>query len=79
MYFIRLLHSTPWSLDLFIRVPPQLYGEHTVLHPFRRIELIISHFAISVLPGTHFHLSQAKHLSVKCLAQGHNLETMFQY
>ena len=25
------LHLTPWSLDLFIRVPFQLHGEHTVL------------------------------------------------
>ena len=30
---------TPWSLDLFIRVPFQLHGEHTVLQPFRCIEL----------------------------------------
>ena len=45
---------TPWSLDLFIRVLSQLHGEHTVLQPFRRIELIM-HISISVLPGTHFH------------------------
>ena len=57
------LHLTPWSLDLFIRVPFQLHREHTVL---QRIELSV-HIAISVLPGTHFHLSQ-----VKRLAQGHN-------
>ena len=71
------LHLTPWSLDLFIRVPLQLHGEHTVLQPFRRIELIV-HIVISVLPGTHFHLSQVKHLRVKCLAQGHNILTMSQ-
>ena len=71
------LHLTPWSLDLFIREQLQLHGEHTVLQPFRRIELIV-HIAISVLPGTHFHLSQLKHLRVKCLAQGHNILTMFQ-
>ena len=71
------LHLTPWSLDLFIREPFQLHREHTVLQPFRRIELIV-HIAISVLPGTHFHLSQVKHLRVKCLAQGHNILTMFQ-
>ena len=59
----RTLHLTPWSLDLFIHVPFQLPREHTVLQPFRRIELIV-HIAISVLPGTHFHLSQVKHLSV---------------
>ena len=53
----RTLHFTPWSLDLLIRVPFQLPGEHTVLQPFRRIELIV-HISISVLPGTHFHLSQ---------------------
>ena len=47
------LHVSPWSLDLFIRVPFQLHGEHTVLQPFRRIELII-HIAISALPGSHF-------------------------
>ena len=34
------LHLTPWSLDLFIRELFQLHGEHTVLQPFRRIELI---------------------------------------
>ena len=62
-------HFTPWSLDLFIRGPSQLHGEHTVLQPFRRIELIM-HIDISVLPGTHFHLSQVKQLRVKCLAQG---------
>ena len=73
----RTLHFTPWSLDLFIRVPFQLPGEHTVLQPFRRIELII-HIAISVLPGTHSHLSQVKHLRVNCLAQGHNILAMSQ-
>ena len=53
---------------MFIRVPFQLPGEHTVLQPFRRIELIV-HIAIYVLPGTHIYLSQVKHLRVKCLAQ----------
>ena len=62
------LHFTPWSLDLFMRVPFKLHGDHTVLQPFRRIELIL-HIALSVLPGTHFHLSQVKHLRVKCLAR----------
>ena len=71
------LHLTPWSLDLFIRVPFQLHGEHTVLQPFLRIELIV-HIAISVLPDTYFHLSQLKHLRVECLAQGHNILTMSQ-
>ena len=66
------LHLTLWSLDLFIRVPFQLHGEHTVLQPFQRIELIV-HIAISVVPGTHFHLSQVKHLRVKFLAQGNSI------
>ena len=67
------LDFTPWSLDLCICVPFQLHGEHTVLQPFRRIELIV-HIAISVLPGAHFHLKcQVKHLGIKCLAQAHNI------
>ena len=74
----RTLDFTPCSLVLFIRVPFQLPGEHTVLQPFRRIELII-HIAISVLPGTHFYLSQVKHSRVKCLAQRHTISTMSQY
>ena len=36
-------------------------------------------FAISVLPGTHLHLSQVKHVRVKYLTQGHNIETMSRY
>ena len=55
----------------------QLPGEHTVLQPFQRIELI-EHIAISVLPGTHFHLSQVNHLRVKCLAKEHTILTMSQ-
>ena len=62
------LHPTPWSLDLLIRVPFQLPREHTVLQQFRRIEVNV-HIAISVLPATHFHLSQVRHLRVKCSAQ----------
>ena len=72
----RTLHLTPWALDLLIRVPFQLPGEHTVLQPFRLIQLIV-HIVISVLLcPTHFHLSQVKHLRVKCLAQGHTILTM---
>ena len=70
----RTLHFTPWLLDLLIHVPFQLPEEHTVLQPFRRIELIV-HIAISVLPGTHFHL---KHLRVKSLAPGHTILPMSQ-
>ena len=39
-----------------MRVPFQLHREHTVMQPFRRIEFI-KHIALSVLPGTYFHLS----------------------
>ena len=68
---------TPWSLDLLICVPFQLHGEHTVLQPFRHIKLIVClHIVISILAGTHFHPSQVKRLRVKCLSQGHNIETM---
>ena len=73
----RTLHFTLWSLDLFIHVPFQLSGEYTVLQPFRRIKLIV-HIAISVLPGTHFHLSEVKQLRVKCPAQGHTILTISQ-
>ena len=73
----RTLHFTTWSLDLFIHMPFQLPAEHKVLQPFRRIELIV-HIAISALPGTHFHLSQVRHLRVKCLAQGHTILIMSQ-
>ena len=66
---------TPWSLDLFSHVPSQLHGEHTVLQPFLRIELII-HISISVLPGTHFCLSQVKHWGVKYIAQAHNIDNV---
>ena len=48
----RTLHFTPWSLDLFIRVPSRLPGEHTVLQPFRRIELIVY---------THCHLCPTRY------------------
>ena len=73
----RTLHFTTWSLDLLIHVPFQLPAEHRVLQPFRRIELIV-HIAISALPGTHFYLSQVRHLRVKCLAQEHTILTMSQ-
>ena len=69
------LYFTPWSLDLFIRVPFQLHG--TVLQSFRRIELIV-HIAISVLPGTHFHLSQVKDLRVRGKKNDISLKIMHQ-
>ena len=72
---IRLYMLPPWSLDLFFLVLFQYHIEHTVLQPFRRFVLIVD-IAISVLPGTNFHLSQVQHLRVKCLAQRHNIETI---
>ena len=65
---------TPWSMDLFIRVQFQLHVEHTVLQPFRHIEIIV-HIAISVLPGNYLHLSQVKLVRVKTQ---NNIETMSQ-
>ena len=57
-----------WSLDLFIRVPLQPRVVHAV-----------PHIAISVLPGrpNDLHLSQVKHVGVKCLAQGHKHRNNF--
>ena len=80
MYIQNFVHGNGTLKYLTTRicyVPFQLHGEHTVFQPFRRIELIV-HIAISVLPGTHFHLSKVKHLRVKCLARGHNILTMSQ-
>ena len=34
---LATLHYTRWSLDLFLREPFQLHGDHTVLQPFRLI------------------------------------------
>ena len=67
-----------WSLNRFIRVSFQLHGEHTVLQPCRHIQFI-EHISLSVLPGTHSHLSQAKHVRVPCPRtqtpnQCHNVE-----
>ena len=64
--------------DLFICVSVQLHREHTVLHPFWSFK-IIGNIAIFVLvPSTHLHLSQVKHVRVNCLAQRHNIEIMSQ-
>ena len=68
----------PWSLDLLIRVSFQLNGDHTVLQPFLHIELII-HIVISFPPDIDSHLSQVNHVMVKCLAQGHNIQTMSHF
>ena len=51
-------------------VPFQLHEEHTAMQPFQQLKLI-QHIAISVPSETHFHLSEVKHVRVKCLAQGH--------
>ena len=61
-------HFTPWSLELFIRVSIQLHEEHTVLPPFQRIELIV-HIVISVLPGSHLHLSRVMRVRVDSLSK----------
>ena len=55
-------------MDLFIHVPFQLPREDTALLP-------LGASSISVLPDTHLYLSEVKHVKVKCLVQGYNIET----
>ena len=69
-----LSSSSAWSMDQLVSVPFQLHMDHTVLQPFRRIELIV-HIAIAILPHTHLDMSEVKRVSVKRLAQGHDIET----
>ena len=54
-------------------MPLQLAGSIQTLQPFWRLELIV-HIAISVLPGTHLHLSEVSQARVKW----HNIETLSQ-
>ena len=42
--------------------------EHTVLQPFRGIELTV-HISISVLPGNHLHLSQDNYLNIDIVSR----------
>ena len=54
------------------------FGAHSTISRTAAISALyelIAHIFISVLPGTHLHLSEWKHLKVKCLAQGHNIKT----
>ena len=53
---------TPWSLDLFIRVPSQLHGKHTILQPFRRTEPIV-HPTFTFSPPGHWTYSFVCHLN----------------
>ena len=53
------------SLDLLIHVPFQLHVKHTSLQSAWH-----SYLTLSVLPGTHLHLSGVQHVRVKCLSQG---------
>ena len=74
--FLYILPPDHWTC--FIRVPCQLHCEHTVLQQFPSIKIIV-HIGISVLPCTNLHMSQVKHLRVKCLAQKYIIETMSHY
>ena len=72
---VRLKHITPghWT-----------YTAHSCTISARSLEhaalaAISAHIVISVLPGTHLHLNQVKHVRVKCFAQEHNIEIMSQY
>ena len=51
--------ATPWSLNLLIRLPFQLHGQHTVLQPFWRIELMV-HIAIPVLLYNHLQVKSVR-------------------
>ena len=67
----------PWSLVLSINVPfPIPFGANSTA-AISALKTNRTH-AISVLPGPHLHLSQVKHIRVKCLPQGHDIETMSQ-
>ena len=69
------LYFTTWSVDLFIRVPFQHHGEHTVLQPFRRVELIIA-----TLPSLSYqvHILPVPESSEAFKVKGHNIEIMSQ-
>ena len=58
LYNLSISHFTPWSLDLIICLPFQLYREHTVLQSFRRIKLII-HIAISLITRYMYSLTES--------------------
>ena len=65
----------PWSLDMFIHfyTPGSIClqnCDHVAL-----VTCCTMLIAISVQPGTHLHLSEVKHLRIKCLAQGYNTGT----
>ena len=59
-------------MQVFYSLISSLKIYHRTLHFTPLVTGLVHSCAISVLPGTHFHLSQVKHLMVKCLAQGHN-------
>ena len=65
----------PWSLDLFIHVP---FQPPTALAAISALATSRSHCHLCPT-RYHLHLSQVKHVRIKCLAQGHNIEIMSQY
>ena len=52
---------------------------HWTCHTYCQELYKVLDIAVAVLPGTHYHLSQVKHLKVKYLAQWHTIETMAHY
>ena len=71
----KLYILTPWSLDVFIRVPHNSTESIQSCSHFGAFNLSHCHLYPT---GTHFHLSQVKHLRVKCLAKEHPIETVSQ-
>ena len=64
------LHTLP-----LVTGPVQSY---TISTPFLEHTTLAAILALGT-NRTHLHLSEVKHLRVKCLAQGHNIEIMSQY
>ena len=56
---------------------PSLKNYHQSLHECARKFSI--HVAIYVLLGIHLRLSKAKHVSVKCIGQGHKIDTTINH
>ena len=71
---VRFTHITPGhSTCSFMYHFDSLFGAYNTCSHFGARN---AHIAISVLPATHLHLSQVKHVRIKCLAQGHNIDNV---
>ena len=74
--YIAHIQCSARFTHMFIHVPFKLpFFEHTTLAAISALGTNRTY----CLPGTHSHLSQVKHVRVKCLAQGHSIEIMPRY